>query len=217
VVDAWADTDLNRAKVNRLLKEAKLGGIFTRVDKSYVDAIVQHAIATGVANNAVPPEPLLEVAEAAGGSEWKDRRLDLKAEADRLFEALEPADRTPPGIEALHAHGMEWMADDPIIGSWFEDGPEVSKMLSKLPRTDKAGMLGLVLGEILPPERPVWAERFLLMALWAQASMEAKYRSRARELVVAAHALLGDEPLGSVPVMGLIATQTVRAFLEGGW
>ena len=217
VVDAWADTELNRPKVNRLLKEAKLGGIFTQVDKGYVDSIIQHAIATGVANNTVPPEPLLQVAEAAGGSEWKDRRLDLKAEADRLFEELRPADRTPEGIEALHAHGMEWMADDPIIGSWFEDGPEVSKILSKLPRTERAGMLGLVMSEILPPERPVWAERFLLMALWAQASTEAKYRTRARDLVVAAHALLGDEPLEAVPVMGLIGVQTVRAFLEGGW
>ena len=65
MVDAWADTDLNRSKVNRLLKEAKLGGIFTQVDKAYVDAVVQHAIGAGVENNAVPPEALLKVAEAA--------------------------------------------------------------------------------------------------------------------------------------------------------
>jgi len=69
VVDAWVDIDLSRSKVNRLLKEAQLGGIFTRVDKTYVDTMVQHAIGTGIENNAVPPEPLLQVAEVAGGSE----------------------------------------------------------------------------------------------------------------------------------------------------
>jgi hypothetical protein len=217
VVDAWADTDLVRSKVNRLLKEAKLGGIFTQVDKGYVDAVIQHAIAVGVERNAVPPEALLEVAEAVGGSEWKDRRLDLHAEADRLFAELRESERSAEGIAALYEHGLEWMSDDPIIGSWFEDGPEVSKTLGKLARTDRAGMLAVVTNEILPPERPVWAERFLLMALWAHASTEPKFRNRAADLVVVAHALLGDDPLESVPIMGLIAVQTVRAFLEGGW
>nr|WP_294501526.1 hypothetical protein [uncultured Rhodopila sp.] len=217
VVDAWADTDLVRSKVNRLLKEAKLGGIFTQVDKGYVDAVIQHAIATGVEHNAVPPEALLEVAEAVGGSEWKDRRLDLRAEADRLFGELRESERSAEGIAALYEHGLEWMSDDPIIGSWFEDGPEVSKALGKLARTDRPGMLAAVTHEILPPERAVWAERFLLMALWAHASTDPKYRNRAPDLVVVAHALLGDAPLESLPIMGLIAVQTVRAFLEGGW
>jgi len=217
VVDAWADTELNRSKVNRLLKEAKLGGILTQVDKAYVDAVVQHAIGAGVENNAVPPEELLRVAEAAGGSEWKERRLDLKAEADRLFEELTPAEQSSEGIESLYARGVEWMSKDPIIGSWFEDGPEVSKALGALPRTDRIGMTALVLTEILPPERLVWGERFLLMALWAQASRESKYRDRAGDLAVVARALLGDEPIGSVPIMAVIAMQTVRAFLEGGW
>ncbi len=217
VVDAWADTDLVRSKVNRLLKEAKLGGIFTQVDKGYVDAVIQHAIAVGVEHNAVPPEALLEVAEAVGGSEWKDRRLDLRAEADRLFAELRESERSAEGIAALYEHGLEWMSDDPIIGSWFEDGPEVSRALGKLARTDRSGMLAVVTNEILPPERPVWAERFLLMALWAQASTEPKYRNRAADLVAVAHALLGDDPIDSVPIMGLIAVQTVRAFLEGGW
>jgi hypothetical protein len=217
VVDAWADTDLTRSKANRLLREAKLGGIFTQVGKDYVDAMVQHAIGTGVENNTVPPEALLEVAEAAGGSEWKERRLDLKSEADRLFAELKPADRTPEGIQALHRRGLDWMSQDPIIGSWFEDGPEVTKALGKLPRTDRMGMLRVVMTEILPPERQVWAERFLLMALWAQGSTEQKYRSRASDLVVVAHALLGEEPLGSIPIMAVIAAQTVSAFLEGGW
>jgi hypothetical protein len=217
VMDAWVDVDLSRSKVNRLLKEAQMGGIFTRVDKGYVDAAIQHAIATGIEHNAVPPEPLLQVAEVAGGAEWKDRRLDPKAEAERLFHELKLNDLPAEEISALHEHGLRWMEDDPIIGSWFEDGPEISKLLAGLPRSARKPMIGLVMAEILPPERATWGERFLLMALWAQASAEAKHRDRAADLTVVAHALLADEPLETIPVMGVIAAQTVRAYLEGGW
>jgi len=217
VVDAWVDTGLSRSKVNRLLKEAQLGGIFTPVAKGYVDAMIQHAIATGLEHNAVPPEPLLQVAEVAGGSEWKDRRLDPKAEADRLFAELKLDERSAEEIWELHTHGLQWMSEDPIISSWFEDGPEVSKILAKLPRADRPRMIERVMADILPQERTVWGERFLLMALWAQASAEPRYRERAENLAVVAHAVLGDQTLESIPIMSVIAMQTVRAFLEGGW
>jgi hypothetical protein len=201
VVDAWVDVDLGRSKVNRLLKEAQLGGIFTPVDKSY----------------AVPPEPLLQVAEVAGGSEWKDRHLDPKAEADRLFAELKLGERSAEEIWELHTRGLQWMSDDPIISSWFEDGPEVSKALAKLPRADRPKMIERVMTDILPHERAAWGERFLLMALWAQASAEPRYRERAENLAVVAHAVLSEQKLESIPIMGVIAMQTVRAFLEGGW
>ncbi|MFL5279766.1 MAG: hypothetical protein ACJ8AW_01895 [Rhodopila sp.] len=217
VVDAWVDIDLSRSKVNRLLKEAQLGGIFTPVDKGYVDAMIQHAIATGIEHNTVPPEPLLQVAEVAGGSEWKDRRLDPKTEADRLFAELKLGERSAEKIWELHTRGLQWMSDDPIISSWFEDGPEVSKTLAKLPRADRPRMIERVMSDILPQERTAWGERFLLMALWAQASTESKYRERAENLAVVAHAVLSDQKLDSIPIMGVIAMQTVRAFLEGGW
>ena len=87
--------------------------------------MVQHAIGTSVEQESVPPASLLEMAELLGGTEWKDRRLDIKAEADRLFDALDPADRTPQGIEAGFARGLEWMPKDDVFATWFEDGPQV--------------------------------------------------------------------------------------------
>ena len=165
----------------------------------------------------MPPALLLEMAELFGGTEWKDRRLDIKAEADRLFSLLAPADRTPEGIEAGFARGLDWMAKDEVFGSWFEDGPQVQKALAKLPRTDRVGMTALVMTDILPNKRADWAERFLMMALWSQAAGEAKQRAKARDLVLVTHALAGDGPLGAIPVMAVIAMQTVRATLLGAW
>jgi hypothetical protein len=217
VVDTWADHDLSRSKINKLLREAQTAASCFRVDKPFVDTMVQHAIGTAVEQEAAPPALLLEMAELFGGTEWRDRRLDTKAEADRLFSLLAPADRTPEGIDAGFARGMDWMAKDEAFGSWFEDGPQVQKALAKLARTDQIGMTALVMTDILPNKRADWAERFLMMALWSQAAGEARQRARARDLVLVTHALTGDAPLGSIPLMSVIAMQTVRATLLGGW
>ncbi|HEY4042468.1 MAG TPA: hypothetical protein VGM32_11580 [Rhodopila sp.] len=217
VVDGWADSDLARGKIGKLLREAQMAAPTARVDKGFVDTMVQHAIGASVEHNAVPPPSLLQIAEILGGAEWKDRLMDVKAEADQLFEALDPSDRTPAGIEAGFARGADWMGTDDVFGSWFEDGPQVHKTLAKLPRTDRNGMIALVMSDILPAKRAQWTERFLVLALWCQAAAEAKQRAKGRDVVLVAHALASDAPLGAIPIMGMIAANTVRATLLGGW
>jgi hypothetical protein len=179
--------------------------------------VVQHAIGASVGQGGVPPATLLEIAELLGGTEWKDRRIDVKAEADRLFDALDPADRSPPGVFDALVRVGEWMAKEDVFGSWFEEGPQVQKALAKLPRTDMGGMVTVVMDDILPAQRTKWTERYLILALWCQAAADAKQRSRARDAVVVAHALAGDQGLHEIPAMGVIAMQTVRAVLMGGW
>jgi hypothetical protein len=217
VVDTWADPGLSRGKISKLLREAQMSAPHVWVDKAFVDTVVQHAIGTAVERDDAQPELLLEMAEFLGGAEWKDRRLDVKEEADRLFNTLDPADRTPGGISAALAHGVTWMAKDDVFSSWFEDGPQVQQTLAKLSRTDRPGMLALVMSDILPDKRAEWSERFLMMALWSMAAKDSRQPDRTRDLVVVAHALAGDSPLESIPVMAVIAQQTVRATLLGAW
>lgn len=217
VVDTWIDPDLSRGKIGKLLKEAAMVAPTSRVDHAFADTIVQHAIGCSVAQDTAPPASLLELAEILGAAEWKDRRLDIAAEAERLFQSLDPTDRSEAGIEAGLQRGMDWMAKDDVIASWFEDGPQVQQALAKLARTDRLGMIAKVITDILPEKRGDWTERFLMMALWCQAAPEAKQRAKGRDLVQVAHALAADEPLEAIPAMALIATQTVRAALLGGW
>jgi hypothetical protein len=217
VIDTWIDPDLSRGKINKMLREAQMSAACTRVDKAFVDTMVQHAIGTSVAQDAVPPALLLELAEILGGTEWKDRRLDVAAEAERLFEALDPGERSPEAVEAGLESGLDRVAKDEMFATWFEDGPQVQKALAKLPRTDQVGMIAVVMNDILPDKRAEWAERFLVMAMWCQAATEAKHRAKARDLVLVANALVGDEPIGAIPAMAGIALNTTRAMLLGGW
>jgi hypothetical protein len=217
VADAWGEKDLPRRQINSLLREAQLEGIFIQVRKPYIDAMVQHAIGTAVESGQAPSEGILTIAELIGGADWKDRRLDINEEADRLWNELPEAERTPEAVEAAFARGLTWMAKDQLIGSWFEDGPQVRDALAPLSRRDMAGMVNVVMNEVLPPTRTRWAERFVLMAMWCQAAVDAKYRGRARDLIPVAHALAGETPLAAIPMMGVIAGQTVRAVLAGAW
>jgi hypothetical protein len=217
VMDTWADPDLSRGKISKLLREAQMSAPHIRVDKNFIDMMVQHAIGTAVEQQNVPPSLLLEMAEFLGATEWKDRRFDIRQEADRLFGLLDAADRTPEAIETGLERGVDWMEDDDVFATWYEDGPQVQQALAKLPRTDQAALAAVVMSDILPASRGAWAERFLMMALWSQAANEAKQRSKAKDLVLVAHALAGDSPLSTIPIMEVIATQTVEAMLLGGW
>jgi hypothetical protein len=109
------------------------------------------------------------------------------------------------------------MAEDDMFATWYEDGPQVQQALAKLPRTDKVAMTAAVMADVLPNKRADWAERFLMMALWCQAAAEAQQRTRARDLVQVAHALTEDKPLGTIPIMSVIAGHTVRAALLAAW
>jgi hypothetical protein len=217
VMDGWVDQDMSRGQIGKLLREAQMAAPSVRVDMGFVDLIVQHAVGASVQQDTVPPSSLLQIAELLGGTEWKDRRIDIHAETARLFAALDPADRTPDGIFAGFARAGEWMSNEDVFGSWFEDGPQVQKALAKLPRTNKGGMIAVVMTDLLPAQRTKWAERFLILALWCLAASDTKQRAKARDAVLVAHALAGDGPLEAIPVMGVIAAQTVRAVLLGGW
>jgi hypothetical protein len=165
----------------------------------------------------VPADKLLAIAEATGGAEWKDRRLDIAAEAERLFDGLAAADRRPEGVQAALDRGAAWMQREPIAASWFEDSKTVREVIAKVPRKDNAGATLLVLNEILPGARMAWAERFLLMAMWCQAATTKAHRGWTAEFVILSHILTGNAPLETIPIMNSIAKQTVMAARSSGW
>ncbi|HBK04527.1 MAG TPA: hypothetical protein DDZ81_01550 [Acetobacteraceae bacterium] len=217
IADAWGQADVARRDINTMLREAKLQGTFVQVRKSYLDMMAQHAIGTAVEAGTAPPDGLLTFAELAGGADWKDRRLDIAEEAERMWLELPAEARTANGVAAAFARGLDWMQGDQIILSWFEDGPKVRDALASFARNDRAGMMAVVLSDILPATRAEWAERFVLMAMWCEGAIDAKYRERAADLIPVAHALVGDTPMAEIPVMEVIAEQTLMAVISGAW
>jgi hypothetical protein len=215
--DAWCDPSLPRRElnaINRTITQQIGGGA---VERAYLDIVVQHAIAVGLAQGHVPSPVLLDVAEHVRAVDWQDRRLDIPAEAERLFQALDAAQRTPQAItESLRRSGR-WMKGDAIAMSWYEDGAKVRAIIDRAPARDKAAAAGMLLTEAMPETRPVWAELFLLMALEASLSKAPALRGRRADLAILSHELCGERPLAEIPVMRGIANQSVVAAHSGAW
>ena len=166
----------------------------------------------------VPPAAFLRFAEVAGGAAWRDQRLDAAEEAARLFESLEPADRSPDAVTASLQRSGRWIADDmPFAESWFEDSAAVRAAVGRAPRRDRMAAAAAVLQDVLPQQRPVWAERLLLMALWAQAATDRAHHARWRDFAILAHALSGDARLEDIPFMRAVAEKTVTVARMQRW
>ena len=86
--DAWCNRDTPRREIASAVAEMQRKVVVPEVERSYIDLAVQHGIALGVAANNLPDPALLEIAEAVGGADWKDRRIDAAAETERLFGEL---------------------------------------------------------------------------------------------------------------------------------
>ena len=68
--------------------------------RDYLDVMVQHHIARGLAVGTLPQAAVVEIAETIGAADWKDRGLDVAAEIERRFAGLVAERRSPDAIAA---------------------------------------------------------------------------------------------------------------------
>lgn len=217
VTDAWIDPEAPRRDINSMVKEMKSAVLCDEVERGYVDTVVQHAIRAGLEHGTVPGQKLLEIAECTVSPDWRDRSLDIAAEAESLFTTLGADDRTPGAREASFRRMLDWMTDQDVAHSWFEDHQDVHRLIATVPRTDNPGAVRLVLEQVLPANRLAWAERFLLVALWCQGASSPAHRGWARDFIVLAHAVAGSDPLDNIGPMRRIAEQTVLTARTAAW
>lgn len=210
VVDVWSDPGLSRTKVQRLLKEAQRAVPSCRVPREFVDALVRHALGASAGRGGTPPAGLLQVAEDIRAPDWRAQRLDLVAEVERRIAGT----ALPNDVQDDAA---VWLRTAETLGSWYEEGPDVHAVLSRLPRNRRPALVDAVLTDILPARRIVWAERFVLMGLWCEAAEEVAYRGKAQAMLAVADALLSDVPMQDIPAMWVIANQTVTNELVTPW
>ena len=215
VEDAWCDRETPAREIAGTLRSARQDTGAIEVDRRYLDMVVQNTIAAGLAAGHVPGPAVLDVAEALRGVDWQDRRLDIAAEAQRLFDALEPGHKSVRGIEASLRRSGDW--DDDIAETWCEEGTAVRVAIAAAPDGDDGAAAHQVLDAILPGVRMKWAERFLLLALWAQAANAPAQRTRWVDYAILAQTLCGDRPLSEIPVMQAIAERSVEAAEAGPW
>lgn len=215
--DVWFETGKPRREINRLLAEVQAQTPSIEADRAYLDRAVQHALAVGLARGTPPSPDLLAIAEAVGAADWKDRRIDVPAEAEALFATLPESQRSESGIAASFARSGGWMSSQAFAESWFEDDADIRAAVTARPRRNGAGAVQEILEGPLAKHRGVWAERFLLMAEWARLAPQARLDLRWQDFAVLAHEMWTDRKLADIPIMAEIAERSVAVALSPRW
>ncbi len=210
VRDAWCDLSVPRSKITRSLKEVRHEMQWISIGRDYLDLVVQHHIASGLAAGNLPLTAIVQIAEAIGATDWKDRGLNVAVETERLFAGLGIEANTKAAIDASLQRSSVLLVEDPIMQSWFEDDAAIRELVNGRPRLKHDVAVRRVLNEVLPARREIWAERLLFLALWMQAGTAAAAPVEwARDCVVLAHELLTTCPLAELPAMVTIAERSV--------
>nr|WP_294502147.1 hypothetical protein [uncultured Rhodopila sp.] len=210
VRDAWCDLSVPRREITRSLKEARCEMAWRMTGRDHLNTVVQHHIARGLALGNLPQLQLLEIAEAIGAADWKDRSLDMTAETEQLLAGSCAAATSPAQIALSLRRSGEWIDRDPMVQSWFEDGAAVRALVDKRPRLKPDVALRRVLEEVLPARRDAWAERLVLLALWLRDSTEdALPAELSQDCLVLARELRAGRPPAELPAMVAIAERSV--------
>lgn len=216
--DAWYALAAPRREITSALKGGQRQTASHAVMREHLDTVVQHAIALGLKQAHLPPPAMVAIAEAIGAADWKDRALDVKTEVARLFAGLGTEHHSQAAIAASLQRSGAWVADDPMMQSWFDDDAAIRALAQRRPRLKPEVAVRQMLEEVLSTRRETWAERQLLQALWLQAGTgDAKPTPHWRDCVVLAHELLAGRALAELPAMVAIAERSMFAARVGTW
>ena len=216
--DAWYALAAPRREISSALKGGQRQTASHAVTREHLDTVVQHAIALGLIQAHLPPPAMVAIAEAIGAADWKDRALDVMTETERLFTGLGTEHHSQAAIAASLQRSGAWIADDPMMQSWFDDDAAIRALAQRRPRPKPEVAVRQMLEEVLPTRREAWAERVLLQALWLQAGTgDTKPTSRWRDCVVLAHEVLAGGALAELPAMVAIAERSIFAARVGTW
>jgi hypothetical protein len=195
VRDAWCDLSVPQREITRSLKDARLEMPWRATGRDHMDTVVQHHIAPGLALGHLPQLPMVEIAEAFGAADWKDRSIDEAAEIEQLLAGLATAVTDPAQITSSLRRSGEWIDGNPMMQSWFEDDAVVRELVDSRPRLKPDMARRRVMEEVLSARREAWAERLVLLALWLHDSMEGTSRAELwQNCAVLAHELRGGTP-----------------------
>src|SRR5262249_17381033 len=167
------------------------------------------ALAINVARDLPPPFGLLQVAETLALGPLHPESISPAALVEALISDLPPVRTDPTAVLAAHRASARWEQEFETVTSWFEAGAAVEELLRPL-RTRKR-RLEAASGRLLSARRSFWGERCAWMAATLKESAEDGDKAWS-DFALVARDLLGEKPLGAIPLAKRIASATVEAF-----
>jgi hypothetical protein len=215
VADSWCHIETPRREMSDMLSTMRRETAACEIDRGCLDLAVQHALATNTAKGQPPGTDVLRIAELIGAADWRDRELDIGAEARRLFDALPEDQRSPAAIEASLRRSGDWI-NTALGDTWFLDEPEVRSIVKQGGRSGDQAEHRLMT-EVMPGQRGMWAELFVLHALRARAAKDLAQHAQVADFAILAHCLCGDRELKDIPLIVASARRTIKVLRTASW
>jgi hypothetical protein len=203
VRDAWAQEGVKTKEIERAFFETSLMDQFA-LPTEFIRVAASHFLALGHQTGSMPPFGLLQFLEA----------VSLPSVHPELMSSTSLLELIPDGraiaagpFEKLLARGA-YLADEyAFLDSWFEVGDEVDAALTGN-RAARQKREALIMEKVVEPRREWWAQS----AAWTAYILNlAGNDERWQEFYAAALAIVQRRPLREIPLLKLVAEQTVMA------
>jgi hypothetical protein len=211
--DAWSGEPESRRQTEATLAAVAVEQPMMPVSRAYLDRVVCHHLAIGLAQGVLPPPGLLQVAETLGGAEWQPAPADWREVLATLIADTPNTMRTPKAVSDTLMNSAGWADLGGITESWFEDDQEVARRVAGTRRGQRAKMADILLQTVIARRREKWAEHFVWTALWlreAPADADASWR----EFAILAQALADGRDMAEMTVMRDMAMRTVAVLTD---
>jgi hypothetical protein len=214
IADAWSSQPETRHRIEATLSTALESTPTFPVSRSYVDQTIAEQLAVTVERGEVPPFGLLEVAEAIGGADWQPAPMDFNQALGALIAEVPVAMREPEAYSSVLRRSDALVDLLGITQSWFEDDPEVRRLMERQGRRNRSKLVAYLLQTVISRRRQRWAEIISRTAVWMHEAPQAE-KLCWRELALVAKAIADGRDLSEIGLMRDIAERTIEAFEDG--
>jgi hypothetical protein len=177
---------------------------------------VKIALAHGLSVNSETNEPLpfglVGFLESTGLGAVHPQRIDPDELIETLLAEVAAADKNPEALKRALTNSKKWDREHGWLDSWFEDSDDASHQLRTGPLTRKE-LARRLLSNVVEKRRKRWGE---LLAWTAHAVHGDPESEDWVQLALVARELLGDRPIASIPLAGIIANSTAGVLLNAG-
>lgn len=207
VADAWCLRGLLKPELEEYLDNICWETSSAPVDMDFVRTLVQHHVAISRRSGAVPMAGFLEFIECVGIRDWQPAEITADELLARLEREAGSSRVSDDAVARVLGGDDDWFYDAEYAMSWIEDDAQTRKALSRVRRSGTDARIDAVVESVLEPRRAKWATRFLWTALWLRQApgLLAPWE----EFLVVGRELHKGRPLKEIPVMRIIAEETV--------
>ena len=183
------------------------------VPRAYLDRMVAHHLALGLAKGEVPPPGLLQVAETIGGADWQPARLAIdEAIAGLIAEA--PKHLRKPAVVATTLRRSAELHDLEVVAlSWFEDNPQVAQAVERTGGRQREKLADYLLHTFIARRRDHWTDIVARSALWMRAASSPNQLCWP-EVAIVAKALADGHDVTGIGLMRGVALRTIAALTD---